>query len=532
MLKKQQKNAKKRKNPPVAGRKIGRSQTQSPKTKVLAPSPHVKRVQNKPDTRGRNRTAIPVYALIFGFVFLYIVGYTIRFATRKNVQFDTIQYGAIDTPNVIRGVVIRDEQVYSTASAGLVDYEVGDNEKVKKGTVVCNIKDEKTADKMESDLKDINESIMQLQSSRGGLSVYSEDVRKSNEEIKTLVENSVMNFSYGDVSGMYELMNSVQSKMDDRNELLLSESKGDVAELVSRRREQEGLLSKSILKIAADEGGIVSYYLDGKEADYNITTMQELTEKQTLVNAAATTNFKSSVEAGTPVFKIIKSNTWYIAAYIPNTESAQWKIGDNKTLYIKGDDGNITELNTVIQKIGGPDNAEKKYVVFRATKSMTDYISQRGIKFETKKTLKGYKVPNSAIVEETLLKIPSSYISEEGTVNKVDGETIKQVRVEETEKDEENGFSYIPMQLGEINVGNEIEDSTTGDRFKIEDVKNTKGIYVVNSGIAKFMTVNLENSVSNDTHTVLDDKLNTKINVYDRIMTNTDNVNKEDNVYQ
>ena len=40
-----------------------------------------------------------------------------------------------------------------------------------------------------------------------------------------------------------------------------------------------------------------------------------------------------------------------------------------------------------------------------------------------------YKVPNSSIVDETLLQIPSDYITENNTVNKVSGSNTKEIQV-------------------------------------------------------------------------------------------------------
>lgn len=148
------------------------------------------------------------------------------------------------------------------------------------------------------------------------------------------------------------------------------------------------------------------------------------------------------------------------------------------------------------------------------------------------KTKKGYKVPNSSIVDETLLQIPSDYITENNTVNKVSGSNTKEIQVVVSSVDKEKKVSYVPVQLGILNVGDEIQKPNSSNKYKIENVVNSNGIYVVNSGIAEFKIVSLDDSVSNSTHTILDIGKNPNINIYDRIMTDTENVTKEEKVFE
>ncbi|HAG04822.1 MAG TPA: hypothetical protein DCG28_05200 [Lachnospiraceae bacterium] len=480
--------------------------------------------------KSKNKLALPVFAFVVGIIFIYIVGSVVVFLTKKNVQYDTIAYGTIDSPNTVSAVIIRNESVYNTTAAGVVDFNVLDNQRVKKNEVICSIKNEKEVAALEKELEKIDESIMQLQNNRGGLSVYSENVNRDNMEIKNVVDAYAMKSAKFDVTSLYDFINEINGKIDGRNNLLLSESKGDVAELVNQRKQQQTKIDDSILKITAASGGIVSYNLDGLEETYSVQNLQSLTPKQLNPKSVFKSSFRTNVQADTPIFKVVNSNEWYIATYLPSGECADWKVGEYKKIYIVNDSGKQREMIVQIKHIGGEDNGNERYIVFTCTRDVLDFINTRRITIETNKGLRGYKVPNSAIVEETLLKIPTDYISDDSSVLKVNGEEVKEIPI--VVSGQEEGFSYIPMQMDSINVEDTIKKPGSDDTYKITEVKNTKGIYVVNSGIAKFKTVNLENSVSNSTHTVLDDSLNTNIYVYDRIMTSTDDVHKDENVYE
>jgi hypothetical protein len=485
-------------------------------------------------TQRKNKNAIRISVLMFCLVFTYMACSVVNAITKKTVQYDTIQYGTIDTPNVVQGVIIRDERVYTTPAAGMVEYECSDNEKVKKNTVVCNVMDAEKVAAMEKSLEDINESILKIQSERGDLSIYSEDVKKTNERIKTTVEDAVGDLTKHKLTKLYEFRDNVEAKMDERNQLLLSESKGsDLTNLVTQRKAQLSKIDDSISKVTANDGGIVSYFVDGKEEEYTPAELTKLTKKQTQINASsARSEYKTTVKAGDTLFKIVKSNDWYIAAYISSEQANEWEQGDLIRIYVKDEDGDTHSLVVTVNSITATDSEDEKYVTLKATRDMLDFIGARSVTFETETSFRGYKVPNSAIVEETLMKIPDGYITEDSLVYKVNGDNTEEVSVVVSGGDSENNISYVPVQLGVLNVGDTIKNPESGEAFTISEVLNTKGIYVVNSGIAEFKTINMDGSNSNSTHTVLDDSKNTNIYIYDRIMTNTENIKKEQKVYE
>lgn len=481
----------------------------------------------------RNRMAFPIFITLFVLCFIYIVGCTYNFLSKKLVSYDVLAYGTIDTPKSAQGIIIRNEKVYNTNVAGVITYDVADNERVKKDTVVCSIKDEATVARMEAALDDINEDIMQMQTEREDISIYSEDVMKSNNEIKNIIDNSAMDYASMNIGKIYELKSNIQKQLDTRNQLLLSESKGALGSLVSQKNEQEELLNSNISRITVDESGIVSYYIDGMEDKLNTDTMLSLSKSDTTASVSPENSFKTSVKSGAPAFRLVTSNVWYIAAYMDSSYVSEWEKGDtNHTVYAKDLSGRKHNLDCTVEEISGDAKAKEKYVVLRITKDMPDFINMRNITFDIENTDRGFKIPNAAIAEETLLRIPTDYIDDTGNVYKVSGETVTAVQVSVSGKNEETKESYIPVQLGVINVGDNIKKPGGEETFAIADVLNTKGIYVVNTGIAEFKTIDMTNSISNNTHTILDPSRNTNIYVYDRILTDIKDVQKEDMVYE
>lgn len=493
-------------------------------------APPTKSVKKTVRVKTTNRGVLPVSVLFFVLCCIYILGCAYGFITKRIVSYDVVQMGVIDTPKTVQGVIIRDEGVYTADADGVISYDVADNEKVKKNTEICTIKDENVVNTLENELADIDENIMKVQSEREDISIYSEDIKQDNKEIQILIDDNAMDYAKKNFGNIYELKNNIQKKMDVRNELLLTENKGALSELVTQRNNQLSKLNDNISKIAVEEGGIISYYIDGMEDKYKVTDLSNYTKDDTKVTTSPVSSFKSKVTKDSPAFKLVKSNEWYIACYIPGEYTKEWETGDIITIYTK-DSFDIThELPSRIQELKGAETDSERYCVFRITKDIIDFIAERSISFDIEKATSGYKIPNTAIVEETLLKVPLDYVNEEDLyLTKADGTKINIII---SDKDTENNLAYIPVQLGILNVGDTIQKPFTKDTFIIKDVLNTRGVYVMNTGYAEFKRIYSEKSVSNNTHTILDPAINPNVNIYDRIVTDAENIEREEKVIE
>ena len=161
----------------------------------------------------RNSKAIPIYIFIFALVLVQVIGYSVSRVTKGKVNYDTVQYGTIDSPNVIQGVIVRDEKVYNTTVDGVISYDVADGEKVKPNTEVCSIKDQAAVASMESDLEKIDNDIMDVQDKRDDISIYSDDINKDNQQIKKIVDDSAINFATLNLEDVYELKTNIEKQM-------------------------------------------------------------------------------------------------------------------------------------------------------------------------------------------------------------------------------------------------------------------------------------------------------------------------------
>ena len=479
--------------------------------------------------REERRTVAAVAVMLVIGVFLlmivYGVSYAIKYLQKSVPANDTVVYGSIDSTKVCTGVVVRDEVLYTSPAAGEAVFNVADTEKVKANTEVCAVQDTAAVASLQEDLDEINEQILEMQKTRESVSAVSDEVKQYNAQIKASADNYAFRLTSGDVSVIYAMKSDIQKLIDNRNQRLLSETTGSLSGLAQQRAQQQTRISESKNAVETKDAGVISCYSDGLESRYTFDVMGDLTEKDVNVSTSGSVLGKV-VKEGEPLFKVVRSNEWYIVSYIPNTLIENWTVGDTVKIYVRSDNDDTREIEMQVASL---NTGEKTTLaVLRSTKYLVDFINVRGISFETSKVMNGLKIPNNAIVEQTMLKVASDFVQNNKLYKKTGDDTYAELDVVPAGTNAEEGVTYIPFDINRINVGDTLVMSDDKSKtFTIKDVVTVKGVFVMNTGIAEFCRINLDNASSNASYTVLDPAVNTNIKLYDRIVTDTRNIQKQ-----
>ncbi len=476
-------------------------------------------IKNKKIYRAKKKTKnrnIAIISRLFTFMmFFIIISYfsvsVLKSMNKKPIDYETIEYGSIEDINQAKGIIIRDEDVYKASKNGIVVFNKGLNEKVKKGETVATIKNQDAIKTDEQDIKNINQKILQLQEERNELSIFYEDVKKMDLQIQKVLDNAINELSIYNVSKIYEIKENLNKKLNIRNQMLLSENSGSVQDLLDKKADKEQNVNKGIENIASKTSGILSYYTDGLEQNFNFKTKDTLTKEQTLMQAEDSQDYNFNILQGEPVFKIVKDNNFYIASYIPNKNVSSWVKGETREIYIN-DAGKKRPLEVIIEKI---EKGEKEsYVLMKSNKNIIDFIEKRTVFFDLSKQQEGFKIKTSAISEEELLKIPTDYIVDNKITKKGD-EPIK-VTIQSSGQDETGQYTYVKIAPSMIDIGDYVIHPKTQQELELNDIFTRKGIYVVNSGIYNFKSIATEGSVQNDEFIILNPNKNKNIKLYDR----------------
>ena len=88
--------------------------------------------------------------------------------------------------------------------------------------------------------------------------------------------------------------------------------------------------------------------------------------------------------------------------------SAKWEAGDSLEIYTMYDDEELS-ADVTIQSISLGEN--ESYVVLSSDENLIDFMPLRTFTFNIRQNAyTGLKIPNTAIIEKTFLKIPLSCI--------------------------------------------------------------------------------------------------------------------------
>lgn len=489
-----------------------------PREETLQKTPYAP--QQKKRIRKTNK-ALPMFVFII--IAMYLCAQVVRMGTQSSgISVETVAYGTLETPQKYTGLIIRDEYLQTSTRGGHAVYEVSEGEYISKNALVCAVKDTEATDALEDRLASIDKDILESQKARADLSAFSEDISRVESNIAKTVDSFYSAANSANMSYIYNMKSQVQSFMTQRNEIWLSESVESLSQLTDERSVFEQQLSQNMSRINAQTSGVVAFSYDGLEDKLTPETLGEITKAQIGASAQQYISKASAVQEGDVLFRIVKSNRWYLVVYLPNSTAAGWSKGMAQRLNLEGDD--VT--TSIAAEVVSADIGEKETkVVFSTYTHMEKFMNQRTVQLHLNTaTAEGLKVPNDAIVEKSLIAIPRDCIIESGSsygVLLVNGDNTKFMAVDIVTNDEEN---YYINQSGSLNLGDTVikgteEDATT---YKLSDLQIRSGVYLANSSVAKFVTIEI--LLQNQEFSIIRSGTNYGLQAYDSIVSNAKNV--------
>ncbi|MCL2616881.1 MAG: hypothetical protein FWD96_04465, partial [Defluviitaleaceae bacterium] len=265
--------------------------------------------------RGRlatNVSLVITVVLVFAFVSLYMITGLGAMLTTPEVATISPDFGNVAPPVVFRGVIIRDETVYQAGRGGVLEFSAGHLERVRPRQAVASVQDELYVAELNASIDEMDRRILEMQARRGEISAFSADVARMNEQLQASVDSHLPRLTGNNFDELYAMAENTRRLMNIRNQMLLSENRGGVREMVAEREVAADRLSRNVMHVPVQRGGILSYIVDGLEESLSIENMMTLTPEQTRQSVDYTTLHRQrDVEEGAEIFKIVNSNTWY-----------------------------------------------------------------------------------------------------------------------------------------------------------------------------------------------------------------------------
>ncbi len=404
--------------------------------------------------------------IIFGIILIYVVVSAFLALRKEPITTYKVNASNINNNIICDGIALRQEKEMSTSKSGYVCYFVREGDKIAKNAPVCTV----------DETGDLIQSVNRMDP---------EDTKFSSAdylEIRNTIDIFKTNYSDTYFSEVYNFRSSIETKvLEMANQLLMKEYSANSA-----------AARTTVQNIVATESGIVTYYVDGFES----LTPETLQESDFDRGKYTRTVLKSGeiVEAGGTLYKLIPGEAWNICCFI-TTEQANTLQEEEGRLYftINNSDTEMSANYNLIRTDNG-------YILqLPMEKYMIDYVNERFISVEIiLDRYEGLKVPNSAILDKQIYKIPKAYMTAGGNesgdtkvyVQSTDAEgnaTVQQVDPDIYQTDDD--FYYVdPNPFSDSDI---LIKPDSNETLPVSTLEHTtlKGVYIANKGVADFSQI-------------------------------------------
>lgn len=444
----------------------------------------------------RRPLKINIGMIVFGIILLYLIFNVFFYLTKKHISVYEVQQGTIVTNHTYRGLIVRSEEIVTSASNGYVNYYLQDASKAGVKTPVYSL------------------------DSAGTVSSQIEDVKKSENlfskedylELESTVQSYTGSYDSQNFYGVYSFKDEMNAKMMEIQNVNALDSLGSDAD------------TNAFQVYNATKPGVVVYYTDG----YENVTIDTLTEELFDENQYKKVNLKDQETVGSnvPVYKLITDENWNVVFKISD-ELAETLKDDETVEVLFKDDGNTIWAYYDIIKIG-----KDSYLNLKLRTSMIRFANQRFIDVELLlDDAAGLKIPNTAITTKEFFTVPKEYF-----VQGKDSDTYG-LLVSGAEENasfvtpeiyyEKDNLYYIDKN--DVAKGTVIKKPDSNETYTVNKSAKLKGVYNINKGYAVFKQIDV--LYQNEEYSILKKGTSYGLSLYDHIALEGDSVSENDLIH-
>lgn len=458
--------------------------------------------QRKKVVKFKQRRSINIGVIIFIIMFLYIGANVFLFFTKERLSIYEVQAGTTAEDTVASGVIIRDEEVVSTNTAGYISYFQKEGERVSKKSTLYTI--------------DENKKVYELMTNNTETELTDDDFKTIQKEVLKYTKiYSDSNFS-SVVDFKYDMENIV-------TEVMLERTMDSLQDMIRKNG-----IDANFNVVKAPNSGIVTYHFDNleklKEKDVTKETFNQETYKKTQLRSS------DIIAAKQPVCKIVKSENWKIVTML--SENQYSRLQDKKLV-------NITILNDGRElkvPITTFTSGDEFFATLNLSSYMINYLDERFLEIEFRlNEADGLKIPKSALVEKDFYVIPLNMFnqgadSKERVLTTVTYDTNGDFKTNTVipkiyYEDEES--AYVSVNLFEY--GTKIKSTETQDVLQLTTTSTLQGVYNVNNGYFIFEKVKI--LYENQDYYIVEENVKNSVSRYDQIALDASKVTEETIIY-
>lgn len=450
----------------------------------------------------RKRRDINIGIVIFLFIMVYVVINVYLFFTKSQIPLYEVQPGSLYSSVQRKGIVIREEKLFTTHTAGYVNYYFREGARVAKQGTVYSI--------------DSNRDIYGLlPGDAGELKLTEKDL----SSIKRLLQK--------------EFLEKVKScEVPERKAAVLASYQRLLDETLLQELNEiikTTGISSNFQVVRAEDSGIISYMSD----PYTNLKKEEVTASMFKDNYMETSLYTSNmIAAESNVYKMIYGDNWEIVVLLDEALYQQLSDKDTVTFTIGEEHRQITAPVSCYQK------ENSYFAAITMDKYLANYTSKRflDLTFEVS-SVEGLKLPETAITWKDYYRIPDAYFVQGGNSGER-GLMVEEFRQETGEKQytfykpevfySADGFTYIdPSELSDQTyiVTQDLSVRTMLYMF----LNKLEGAYNINKGYAVFKRI--ERLQTENGYCIIKKNSVAGISAYDHIALDASGVTEGEIIY-
>ena len=361
----------------------------------------------------------------------------------------TLAYNyAVEESISVSGYVVRDEQVLSSESSGLLQLLREEGERVSAGGTVAAVFADQASLDLQTEIADLTSRIEQLE--------YAQEAELGVEITQRLdnqIHQSILSYRSALEAGRFqdaeEQGETLRSQVLKRDYSVSGDEDltTQLQELRSQLRTLQSQAAGSVRRITAPAAGLYSAVVDGYETVLTPESLTDLTP-----SALESVTADASVQSN--VGKLVLGETWYYAAVLTAEEAQDLeKAAEREELYLRFAQGVDTDLPVTLESIGPEENGQVVAIL-----SGELYLSQLTLLREQSAQIILSSVEGIRVPREAVRLVTETEENEDGTVTETTVSGVYCVSGREAEfKPVEVLYSNENFALVEANVNSNQE---------------------------------------------------------------------------
>lgn len=444
--------------------------------------------------------------LIFLIIVIYLMAYILSYIGKSKLAIYEVSASDIVDSIGGTGVALRKESLVDTTQSGYINYYVQEGSMISKNGIVYTVD---TTGKVQKYLKGILDKKN---------SVSQDEKEQVVERLKVFSEG----YTDNNFSLLYEMQSDISNTLLAYTDTILAKNQEELAQKYGQN---------AYITVTTAKEGIVSFLSDGLES-----LNQQAVTKDTFVNKKKMKDLRTDKKqkAGTPVYRLVEGQDWQMMIPLSKNDYSRLKKReeDTQTIQVTFHKDNFTTST----KYHCLKKDERYYVVLSFDNYIQRYLNQRYLYVSlTLSETEGLKIPSSSLVKKDVYKIPKSFL-----VNGSNSSKKEQVNIMKTNKKGEKILTqtsvdvyktddaYAYVSSADLTKGTVISETNKEKIYTLKDTTQIQGVYIVNRGYTVFKQVEMVER--NEDYCIVSAQ-NSGIELYDRIILNSDTVKEDQVIY-